>query len=43
LSIASKAGGPNQFIIEQESYQGKKPIDCMKENIEIMKGWGYKI
>jgi hypothetical protein len=37
-----KAGGPNQFIIEQESYQGKTPLECMKENIAIMKGWGYK-
>ena len=41
LSIASKAGGPNQFIIEQESYQGMKPLDSMKENLQIMKGWGY--
>lgn len=42
LAIAVKAGGPNQFIIEQESYQGKTPLECMKENIAIMKGWGYK-
>jgi sugar phosphate isomerase/epimerase len=42
LEIASKAGGPNQFIIEQESYQGKQPLESMKENIEIMKSWGYK-
>ena len=41
LAIAFKAGGPNQFIIEQESYQGKKPIDCMKEDLAIMKSWGY--
>jgi len=42
LQIASKAGGPNQFIIEQESYQGKQPLDAMKENLQIMKNWGYK-
>ena len=42
LAIAGKAGGPNQFIIEQDSYQGKTPLECMKENIAIMKGWGYK-
>ena len=42
LEIASKAGGPNQFIIEQESYQGRTPLDCMKRNLDIMKGWGYK-
>ena len=34
--------GTKHFIIEQESYQGKAPLDCMKENIEIMKKWGYK-
>jgi sugar phosphate isomerase/epimerase len=43
LEIASAAGGPNQFIIEQESYQGLKPLECMKQNMEIMKGWGYKV
>jgi sugar phosphate isomerase/epimerase len=42
LEIAVKAGGPNQFIIEQESYQGLTPLECMKQNIGIMKGWGYK-
>ncbi|HLO82701.1 MAG TPA: TIM barrel protein [Chitinophagaceae bacterium] len=42
LTIASKAGGPNQFIIEQESYQGLTPLECMKQNMAIMKGWGYK-
>lgn len=42
LEIASKAGGPNHFIIEQESYQKLKPLDCMKTNLEIMKSWGYK-
>ncbi|OLE78048.1 MAG: xylose isomerase [Bacteroidetes bacterium 13_1_20CM_4_60_6] len=29
------------YIIEQESYQGKKPLDCAKEDLAIMKGWGY--
>lgn len=42
LTIASKAGGPNQFIIEQEAYQGLAPLDCMRQNMEIMKNWGYK-
>jgi sugar phosphate isomerase/epimerase len=41
LSIAVKAGGPNQFIIEQESYQGLDPLACMKENLQVMKSWGY--
>lgn len=36
-----RKNGTIHFIIEQESYQGKKPIDCMKEDFEIMKKWGY--
>jgi sugar phosphate isomerase/epimerase len=33
--------GTKLFVIEQESYQGKTPMECMKENIEIMQSWGY--
>jgi sugar phosphate isomerase/epimerase len=29
------------FVVEQESYQGKTPMECMKENLAIMKSWGY--
>jgi len=29
------------FIIEQESYQGKTPVDSVKEDLAIMKKWGY--
>ncbi len=29
------------YIIEQESYQGKTPLECAKENLTIMKNWGY--
>jgi sugar phosphate isomerase/epimerase len=29
------------YIIEQEHYQNKTPLECAKENIEIMKKWGY--
>jgi sugar phosphate isomerase/epimerase len=29
------------YIIEQESYQGKTPLECAKENLAIMKKWGY--
>jgi sugar phosphate isomerase/epimerase len=29
------------YIIEQESYQGKTPLDCAKEDLAIMKSWGY--
>lgn len=34
-------GGTTDFIIEQESYQGKAPIDCAKQDLAIMKKWGY--
>jgi len=29
------------YIIEQESYQGKTPLDCARENLTIMKKWKY--
>jgi sugar phosphate isomerase/epimerase len=33
LKLAAKSGGTTEYIVEQESYQGKQPIDCMKENL----------
>lgn len=33
--------GTIHFIIEQESYQGKTPLDCAREDLQIMKKWGY--
>ncbi|HLL41971.1 MAG TPA: sugar phosphate isomerase/epimerase family protein [Segetibacter sp.] len=41
LDLAKKSGGTTQFIIEQESYQGKTPIECAKEDLAMMKNWGY--
>jgi sugar phosphate isomerase/epimerase len=41
VDLAYEKGGSKLFIIEQEAYQGKAPMDCMKENLEIMKKWGY--
>jgi hypothetical protein len=41
IDLARKSGGTTDFIIEQESYQGKTPMDCAKEDLAIMKGWGY--
>jgi sugar phosphate isomerase/epimerase len=41
LDLGKKSGGTKHFIIEQESYQGPKPLDAMRENIAIMKKWGY--
>lgn len=41
LKLGQKKGGTFYFIVEQESYQGKQPIDAMKENLALMKKWGY--
>lgn len=37
----AKEMGTGLFVIEQEAYQGKSPMACMKENIEIIRQWGY--
>ncbi len=41
IDLGRKSAGTIHFIIEQESYQGKAPLDCMKEDLAIMKKWGY--
>ena len=41
LDLANKVGGTEHYIIEQESYQEQKPLDAVKEDLEIMKKWGY--
>jgi sugar phosphate isomerase/epimerase len=41
LDICRKTGGTKVYIVEQEAYQGKEPLACIKEDLEIMKGWGY--
>ena len=38
---ATKIGGTTCYIIEQESYQNKTPMECVKTDLEIMKKWGY--
>jgi len=42
IDLGRKYGGTTHFIIEQESYQGKDPMDCAREDLEIMNNWGYK-
>lgn len=37
----AKASGTKLFVIEQESYQGKTPMECMEEDLKVMKSWGY--
>ncbi len=39
--LGKKSGGTYHFIIEQESYQGRTPLDCAKEDLAVMKKWGY--
>ncbi len=41
VDLATKIGGTKVYIIEQESYQGKTPMECVKADLEIMRQWGY--
>ncbi len=41
VDLCRDSGGTIHFIIEQESYQGKTPLQCMKEDYDVMKKWGY--
>ncbi len=41
IDFGKKSGGTIHFIIEQEAYQGKSALDTCKENLAIMKSWGY--
>lgn len=41
IDMGKKSGGTTEFIIEQESYQGKKPMDCIKEDLMQMRAWKY--
>jgi sugar phosphate isomerase/epimerase len=41
VDLFREKGGTTEFIIEQESYQGRSPIECCKEDLKVMKGWGY--
>lgn len=36
-----RKSGTLHFIVEQESYQGKTPLNCVQENLSILKKWGY--
>ena len=41
VDLATEIGGTKVYIIEQESYQGKTPMECVKADLEIMRQWGY--
>lgn len=42
LQLAKTTGGTKHYIIEQESYQDKTPLDSVKEDLRMMKSWGYQ-
>lgn len=39
--LCKTKGGTLHFIIEQEAYQGIDPIECVRQNLAVMKQWGY--
>ncbi len=41
IELGIKHGGTRHLIVEQESYQGKTPLECVKTDLERMKSWGY--
>jgi sugar phosphate isomerase/epimerase len=41
VELLSTKGGTICYIIEQESYGGKTPMECVEINLGIMKKWGY--
>jgi len=41
IALVGKHNKGVHYIIEQESYQGKTPLDCAKEDLAVMKSWGY--
>lgn len=41
VDLARKIGGTKVYIIEQESYQNKTAMESVKEDLEVMKKWGY--
>lgn len=41
VDLARDKGGTICYIIEQESYQGLTPMECVEKDLQIMKKWGY--
>lgn len=40
-NLCKQKGGTLHYIIEQEAYQGVDPMQCAKENLAVMRSWGY--
>jgi len=41
IDMATKSGSVKSYIIEQESYQNMTPMESVKEDLAIMRKWGY--
>ena len=41
IDLVRKHSEKVHYIIEQEAYQEKPPLDCAREDLAIMKKWGY--
>jgi sugar phosphate isomerase/epimerase len=41
LELVKKTGGGKVLIVEQESYQGKTPFECVRTDLGVMQAWGY--
>ena len=41
LKLALEKSGAWLMIIEQEAYQHETPLDCVKDDLAVMKKWGY--
>jgi len=41
IDLGRKIGGTSVFIIEQESYQNATALESVKEDLDVMKKWGY--
>jgi len=41
VELGKNKGGTKCYIIEQESYQDMTPMDSVKEDLAVMKKWGF--
>jgi sugar phosphate isomerase/epimerase len=41
LDLIKKTAGAQVVISEQESYQGKTPMECVEIDFSVIKKWGY--
>ena|SRR5665213_264917 len=41
VDLFREKGGTTEFIIEQESYKGITPLEASRQDLAVMKSWGY--